>query len=279
MSLGGTAKTPDLAASDLAAVARILRDAALREILPRFRQLAASDIREKGPGDLVTVADEAAEIAIAPRLLALLPGSIVVGEEAAAADPTLLDHLSGDEAVWVIDPIDGTANFASGVPVFAVMGALIRGDKMVASWIHDPISGKTAIAAAGSGVKIDGGALAPNPESGRRGVLSTNFHGRPELRRQVEARRGTIDRQKSLRCAGHEYLRLARGELDFLLYSKLMPWDHAPGILMVQELGGQANYIEGGIYKPSRAEGPSGLLIARSKEIWDDVHHRLFGPN
>jgi fructose-1,6-bisphosphatase/inositol monophosphatase family enzyme len=264
---------------DLNTVAQVLRDAADSEILPRFRQLAAADIREKGPGDLVTVADEAAEIAITPRLLALLPGSIVVGEEAAAADPELLRHLSGDQAVWVIDPIDGTANYASGVPVFAVMVALIRHDKTIASWIYDPISGDMAMAKAGSGVSVAGDALAPKAEAGRRGVLSTNFYGRPELRRQIEARRSTVDQQKSLRCAGHEYLRLARGDLDFLLYSKLMPWDHAPGILMVQELGGQADYIEGGHYRPSRAEGPSGLLIARNKQIWDDVHHRLFGPN
>lgn len=264
---------------DLDAVARILRDAAESEILPRFRQLAAADIREKGPGDLVTVADEAAELAIAPRLLALLPGSIVVGEEATAADPKLLRHLSGGQAIWVIDPIDGTANYASGVPVFAVMAALIRDDKTVASWILDPITGDMAMAKAGSGVSIAGDALAPKADAGRRGVLATNFYGRPELRRQVEARRATVDQQKSLRCAGHEYLRLVRGDLDFLLYSKLMPWDHAPGILMIEELGGQADYIEGGRYRPSQAEGPSGLLIARNRDIWVDVHNRLFGPN
>ncbi len=265
-------------APDLEAVAQVLREAAEREILPRFRQLSAGDIREKGPGDLVTVADEAAEIAITPRLRDLLPGSIVVGEEAAAADPELLRHLSGDQSVWVIDPIDGTANYASGVPVFAVMAALIRDDRMIASWIYDPISGEMAMAEAGGGVSVAGDILSPIPDAGRRGVLSTNFHGRPELRRQIETRRGTVEQQKSLRCAGHEYLRLARGEMDFLLYSNLMPWDHAPGILMVQELGGDAEYIEGGAYRPSRASGPSGLLIARSRTIWDDVHRRLFGP-
>jgi fructose-1,6-bisphosphatase/inositol monophosphatase family enzyme len=146
---------------DLDSVAQVLRDAAESEILPRFRQLAAADIREKGPGDLVTVADEAAEIAITPRLLALLPGSIVVGEEAAAADPELLRHLSGDQSVWVIDPIDGTANYASGVPVFAVMVALIRDDRTIASWIYDPISGEMAMAKAGSGVSVAGDTLPP----------------------------------------------------------------------------------------------------------------------
>src|SRR5437879_2711858 len=111
------------ASVDLERVTGLIEETAALEILPRFRKLAAGDIREKEPGDLVTVADEAAEARLTPLLTALLPGSLVLGEEAAAADPKLLNRLLGDHPVWVIDPVDGTGNFAAGRPAFAVMVA------------------------------------------------------------------------------------------------------------------------------------------------------------
>ena len=121
-------------------VAALLRAAARTEILPRFRQLGAGAVRAKsGPLDLVTDADEAAERRIAAGLAALFPGCAVVGEEAATADPALLRRLDGAELAFVVDPVDGTANFAAGVPVFGCMAAaLVRGE-IVAAWIHDPI--------------------------------------------------------------------------------------------------------------------------------------------
>src|SRR5215831_11049818 len=122
---------------DPARVTALIEETAALEILPRFQKLAAGEIREKSPGDYVTVADEAAEAHLSPRLTALLPGSLVLGEEAAA-----------------VDPIDGTGNFAAGRPGFAVMVALIRSDAVVAGWIHDPIGGRTAVAAAGEGAWI-----------------------------------------------------------------------------------------------------------------------------
>src|SRR5215467_2079228 len=97
---------------DLARVTALIEETAALEILPRFQKLAAGDIREKTPGDFVTVADEAAEAHLTPLLAALLPGSLVLGEEAAAADSLLLDRLLGEPAVWVVDPVDGTGNFA-----------------------------------------------------------------------------------------------------------------------------------------------------------------------
>src|SRR5258705_90267 len=136
---------------DIDRVSRLIEEAAAAEIMPRFRRLAAGDVREKAPGDLVTVADEAVEARLAPQLTSLVPGSIVVGEEGAAADPDLLDRLLDDRPVWIIDPVDGTSNFAEGRPAFAVMVALARGTHVMAAWIHDPGTPRTAVAAAGEG--------------------------------------------------------------------------------------------------------------------------------
>ncbi|HEX3499228.1 MAG TPA: inositol monophosphatase family protein, partial [Stellaceae bacterium] len=127
-------------------VRRLIVEVAESEVMPRFEKLETGDISEKGPGDLVTVADVASERRLTPALRDLLPGSLVVGEEAAAADPAVLTLLGGDDPVWVVDPIDGTANFAAGIPIFAIMVALIRRGETLAAWIHDPVKRVTASA-------------------------------------------------------------------------------------------------------------------------------------
>src|SRR5262249_9551648 len=117
--------------------------------MPRFRRLAAGDVREKAPGDLVTVADDAVEARLAPLLTSLVPGSTIVGEEATASDVNLLNRLHADDPVWTIDPIDGTGNFAGGIPAFAVMVAFVFKGEISAAWIHDPVNARTAVAAVG----------------------------------------------------------------------------------------------------------------------------------
>jgi fructose-1,6-bisphosphatase/inositol monophosphatase family enzyme len=265
---------------DMDRVAAAIIEVAATEVMPRFMKLAAGDIREKGPGDFVTVADEAAEAALAPRLLDLLPGAVLLGEEAAAADPGLIARLSAAAPVWVIDPIDGTANFAEGRPVFAVMVALVEDDVVRASWIHDPVAGRTASASTGAGAWIDGRRLRvsqpPNDIAAMRGSLLAGFFGRPELGRRIQARRNRVTAIKSLRCAGHEYMRLAAGELDFSLFTKLMPWDHAPGVLLHAEAGGYAAYLDGGGFRPGRIDA-GALLLAPDAASWQRLHDTLLG--
>src|SRR5690349_21342761 len=108
---------------DIDRVSAIIREVAEAEILPRFRRLQQSDIREKGPGDLVTVADEVAERRLTERLRDLVPNSLVLGEEAVAADQRVLGRIFEEDPVWIIDPVDGTSNFASGKPAFGVIVA------------------------------------------------------------------------------------------------------------------------------------------------------------
>jgi len=261
-------------------VTRLIEEAAAAEIMPRFRQLAAGDVREKGPGDLVTVADEAVEARLAPLLTALVPGSVVVGEEGAAADPSLLNRLFDEHPAWIIDPVDGTNNFAEGKPAFAVMVALVRGRDVLASWIHDPVQRRTAVAAAGEGAWLGDRRLAvaaaPNVPGDMAGVLLSGFFGRRDLARKVDARRNRVRAIRSARCAGIEYLRLASGEMHFSLFTKLMPWDHAPGVLLHREAGGYASYLEGGAYEPAAIDR-SGLLLAPDPESWRQLHDLLLG--
>jgi fructose-1,6-bisphosphatase/inositol monophosphatase family enzyme len=267
---------------DIDRVTSLIEEAAAAEIMPRFQRLAAHDVREKAPGELVTIADEAVEARLAPLLAALMPGSLVLGEEAAAVDRNLLDHLLGEHAVWVIDPVDGTGNFAEGRPAFALMVALVVAGRIEAGWIHDPVGGRTATAAAGEGAWMGGRRLqvaaAPADPGGMSGVLLAGSFGGPELRRMIDRRRGRVRALRSVRSAGHEYLRLVAGEMHFALFTKLMPWDHAAGALLHREAGGHGRYLEGGAYEPA-AMTRSGFLLAPDADSWERLYATLFGPD
>lgn len=263
---------------DLDRVSSVIREVAESDILPYFRQLAEGQVREKtGPTDLVTVADEAAERALTSRLAGLLPGSVVVGEEAASADPAVLDRLSGDAPVWVIDPVDGTLNFAAGRPTFAVIVALVQGGRTVAGWIHDPCGRRTAVAAVGEGAWMDGRRLrvaAPAPPSAMRGAASMWFCAE-ETGRRIKAGLAGMGGHVSLLSAAHEYLCLIGGETHFSLYHRLMPWDHAAGVLLHAEAGGHSALVDGTPYRPVLTGG--SLLMAPDEASWHAVREQLLG--
>jgi fructose-1,6-bisphosphatase/inositol monophosphatase family enzyme len=264
---------------DLAKVADLVREVAAIEILPRFRNLKDGDTRQKSPGDFVTIADESAEIALTPRLLDLLPGSVVVGEEATAKNAAVMHALAGEAPVWVVDPIDGTGNFAAGREGFVSMLALIQGDDILASIIYHPVTGEMTIAEKGGGVTIDGRKINRFiPTDAPKGILAYGVRGVPGIAEQVDKRRDRLNQVKSARAAGIDYVRMAKGEIDFTFFSGIMPWDHAPGAMIIRELGGHIGYIKGDeSYRPSQALSAAGILSATSNKTWRDVHETLFG--
>ncbi|MEQ8193405.1 MAG: inositol monophosphatase family protein, partial [Rhodospirillales bacterium] len=141
---------------DIGTVIAILREVADTEIMPRFKNLSASDIGTKsGPRDLVTTADIESEKRLKGAFTDLVPGSVVIGEEEAHDNPDLLKALDRDAPVWLVDPVDGTNNFAEGKPCFAVMAAYCVKGKTLAAWIHDPVNNITAWAARGEGAWIN----------------------------------------------------------------------------------------------------------------------------
>ncbi|MDT7664722.1 MAG: hypothetical protein QOD04_4278, partial [Pseudonocardiales bacterium] len=102
------------------------------ELMPRFGRLAASEVFSKSSAfDVVSVADRAAEQAITRAVLARYPEAVVIGEEAADAEPAILRQLETAELALVVDPLDGTKNFVSGLPLFAVMAAVLRAGRVV----------------------------------------------------------------------------------------------------------------------------------------------------
>ncbi len=256
-------------------IAGLLRDASRAEILPRFRRLAAGAVRTKSsPLDLVTDADEAAERRITAALQARFPGCVVVGEEACAADETLLGRLAGADLAFVVDPVDGTANFAAGVPLFGCMAAAVVRGEVVAGWIHDPLGDDTAIALRGEGAWIEAPdgtrtdlrVAEPAPLESMVAAVSWTWMAEP-LRSRVTARLSRLASGVQFRCAAHEYRLVASGGAHVVIYNKLMPWDHLPGWLLHREAGGYSARFDGSEYRPEHTGG--GLLAAPDRESWE----------
>lgn len=245
---------------DTARVTAIIRETAQAEILPRYRTLEKHQIREKGPGNLVTEADVEAERVLTRRLSELLPGAAVVGEEAVANDAAILQVLDGDGPVWIIDPVDGTNNFAQHRPIFGVIVALVQERRTIAGWIHEPLHDRTATVEAGQGAWLDGERLrvaAAVPLDEMTGSLG---HRRNAL---LASRVRSVSRAG---CVAHDYINLAAGRLHFAHYTRLAPWDHAAGVLLVQEAGGYVAMMDGTPYRP--VAGGSGVLLAPNEETW-----------
>ncbi len=220
-------------------VEEALRKVAAAEVTPRFRQLAAGDIVEKsGPHDVVTVADRRAEEQLTVDLPALLPGSVVVGEEAVHADPTTYEAIRGDAPVWIVDPVDGTRQFVHGDPGFCMLVALAVDGEVQASWTYAPALDQFAVAVRGKGAWLNGQRLtAGSPEPGRDLEVATShpdFTTEDQKRALLGLRVDGV-RPRPCGSAGLEYLAVARGELDAVAFSWELAWDHAAGLLLVAE--------------------------------------------
>lgn len=266
---------------NIEAVASVLRDAARAEIMPRFRRLAEGEVRAKtGPLDLVTEADEAAERRIAAALREAHPGCFVLGEEAAAADPSLLDRLGEADLAFVVDPVDGTANFAAGVPLFGVMCAAVRRGETVAAWIHDPLGDDTLVAERGAGAFLLGDpprrvrVADPAPVSRMLGAVSWGYMN-PELKARILPRLAGLAATVNFRCAAHEYRLAATGGAHLLAYNRMYPWDHAAGVLIHAEAGGHSARPDGAPYSPLVHTG--GLVCAPDRASWEAAVAHLFG--
>jgi len=253
-------------------VAAILRETAQAEILPRFRTLESHEISEKASGDLVTAADHAAEVVLTRRLRDLAPGALVIGEEAHEKFPEALADLAAAPEAWIIDPVDGTHNFAHGVPRFAVIVAYCRQGETVAGWILDPVADDTAIGEHGGGVRIGG---APVRASGARPLREMTGSLGPRLSERIKARKDAERPAhiKRYRSVGLEYMDLARGRLDFARYAgRLMPWDHAAGVLLHREAGGfAAMAADGAPYAPGLRNPGDALLLAPDPGCWETL--------
>ena len=248
-------------------VEEAVRKAAAAEVMPRFRRLAAHEVDQKaGPHDLVTDADRLAERYLTETLGALLPGSAVVGEEAVHANPASYEALQGDTPVWIVDPVDGTRQFVHGDPGFCMLVALARSGVLLASWTYAPARDQLATAMRGRGAFLDGERLyAGVPDPGRDLQVATSH---PDYTTD-EQKRGLLGlwtdgvAPRACGSAGLEYLAVARGESDAVAFSWEAAWDHAAGLLLVEEAGGTHLTLTG---EPFRIKGGNTLPFTAARD-------------
>ena len=255
---------------DMAAVEAIIRHVAATEVLPRFKNLAAGDIREKNPGDFVTVADEASEKAFTALLTDYLPGSIVVGEEAVAKDITVLERLKTAAPVWVIDPIDGTYNFSHNRSKFGILLALVQNGITTHGFAYDVPGDRMAMAELGNGAFIDG----QKTEIARRGsdLADLICQGGGAQAWHFDKIRPLFKEVVNHRCSLHDFMDLYTGVSDCVVHiNRATPWDHAANVLIAGEAGAVTVIHENEIYDPSYY-GKSYLVTASSAELCRKIY-------
>ncbi|UUS33699.1 inositol monophosphatase [Streptomyces changanensis] len=251
----------------LSAAGEAVLEAAAEEVTPRWRRLAAHEVDEKaGPHDLVTVADRAAEARLTETLTALLPGSVVVGEEGVHADPRRYDAVRGDAPVWIVDPVDGTRQFVQGDPGFCTLVALARHGRVLASWTHAPALGETAVAVRGRGARLNGAELragSPAPGAALRVATAHPDYATPAQEQALAGLRVEGVDPRPCGSAGLAYLSVARGERDAVAFTWEYAWDHAAGLLLVEEAGGTHVTVDG---VPFRVTGGNTLPFTAARD-------------
>lgn len=260
-----------------AGLVQLVRTVAKAEILPRFRRLSTGDVSTKtGPEDLVTEADLRAETAIAAGVRTLLPEALIVGEEAVETQSALLDRLAEAPLSVIVDPVDGTWNFAKGLTTFGVILAVAERGATVFGLLYDPVMDDWVMARKGGGawhVMADGASrrltLNETPEEDLTGFVGLFHYPRPLRLRLADDLPG-FRRIWSVRCSCHEYRVTALGGADFVLSNALKPWDHAAGALAVAEAGGAVGLLDGRDYRASITSG-SYLVSARSEAVLERV--------
>ena len=274
--------------TELMQVAALLRVSLATCILPWFGKLDDADIGEKGPQDFVTIADTTAETFLSQRLCAMRLGSRVVGEEAAAADESVMSRLA-DGACWIIDPVDGTLLFKNNQPRFGTLVSRSQDGRTEAGWILDTFASE-----AGLGHTITMGDLASgvwhSPREGEafhrvpdfaartttedrpEGMLDTRGFSagflQPDLVARIAEQRTRFAWHYDLYSAVSIYNSVIIGDAQVFIGAPSAPWDHAAGAFMIEQLGGVSLHLnDETIYRPTRYT--TGVVAARSRQVLD----------
>jgi fructose-1,6-bisphosphatase/inositol monophosphatase family enzyme len=253
----------------------LLRDVTRKAILPYYQTLAEDQIEAKEIGDVVTVADKLSEEMLTEGL-AKIADIPVVGEEAAFDDASVFDRVTGD--CWIVDPLDGTRNFARGEAPFGILIAMASGGEAHTGWIYDCLTDRFCAAHRGKGAFVNGEKIVAQPTGEDQPVAAISLIFMDPSRREavkdaVAAHYRTVDVPY---CAAEQYPRLALAQNDVSIFERTLPWDHAAGALWLNEAGGKCARLDGSPYRVDEWQ-QKGLLGAASPALWDELAGRLAG--
>ena len=215
-------------------------------------KLGTVAIEYKGNVDLVTDADRASEQLIASRISGAFPDHRIIGEEGIAKLAG-----AGDDAAftWVVDPLDGTTNFAHGYPHFAVSIALAHEGTVILGVVYDPMRDELFLAERGQGATLNGVRIQVSRTVELiRSLLATGFsYDLAERSGQFKIWGALQAGTQGIRRDGAAALNLsyvAAGRLDAFWEKPLQPWDMAAAALIVEEAGGVVTDYTGGPFNP-----------------------------
>ncbi len=259
-------------------ITEVIEEAARTLVLPRFARLAAHEVEAKGgdPEDLVTIADREVEAYLIKAFAAITPSVAVLGEESTYEQSDLINLISSDQPLWIIDPVDGTKNFAGGHDGFGIMVAYVVAGHAQASWVVLPARRETYVAESGSGAFLNGQRIrvpAHGVEGGLAGPVLARYmpDGVGDRVKHTLAQYARLD--PSSGCAAIEYTDTLNGRHDFVVYYRLLPWDHAAPALLLTEAGGQVVHASGRLYS-ARSESQL-TIVARSQEVGERLQSWL----
>ncbi len=252
------------------AILSLVRRVTEQAILPRYRNLADGEVEDKGGNDPVTVADKDSETLLRDGL-AQIDGSLAfVGEEAAHENPAVLDSLA--EPCWIVDPIDGTRNFATGKPPFGIIIARAEDGVARSGWIYDCLTQRFCVAHYAQGATVDGEQVTAKTTGRTPPIAAISLVFMSEERREATCRHisPSYELVDIPYCAAEQYPRLALGVNDVSIFERTLAWDHAAGALWLNEAGGKAARPDGSQYRVDERDR-TGMLAAASPDLWDDL--------
>jgi fructose-1,6-bisphosphatase/inositol monophosphatase family enzyme len=256
-----------------AAVSDLIVQIAETCIVPRHRALAAAEVMFKSRNEVVTAVDGEVEERLIAALTALDPDARMVGEESVEAGTATLEDL-GTGRLWLIDPLDGTANFASGEGPFGVMVALVVSGSTRAAWLYEPLRRTLSTAVAGRGSFVNGERVAVRGPAGRPVAAIAGQFMPADLRERLAATASAdMDLRPIPRCAAAHYPMLVSGEHDVAIFQRTLPWDHAAGALFLTEAGGSVSRWDGGPFTPA-APGV-GIVATTSPALHEQTLQRF----
>ena len=229
---------------DLKMLRQLMRTCAQEELLPRF-----ADVHRllKVDGSIVTEADHAMQDRVQKELASHWPEHDFLGEEMSGHEHQALT-ASGRQGLWILDPLDGTSNFAAGVPFFSVSLALLIDGRPEIGLVYDPIRDECFVAQRGRGSWLNGlsmGTAVPVHLPLERTIAVVDFK---RLDRALAAKLGAeppYGSQRNFGSSALDWCWLAEGRFHVYLHGGQKLWDYAAGILILTEAGGQAVTLDG----------------------------------
>ena len=245
----------------------VLFEISNNKILPNFRNLNSNQINYKNNKDIVTSVDIEVENYLKKTLPKFLKNSLFIGEEIYTHDPKILNYYNQNQYCWTVDPIDGTLNFVKGKEEFAVMIALTFSSQIIQSWIYKPITQELMYAKINNGTFLNNKKITINnfnsvPNS--VGSISSKYWDK-DIEGKIKLLKNNFKKINSYGSIGCEYFDIVLGKRDFVILSKLSPWDHLPGVLLVREAGGHDSHFDNLSYKFNQKS--ANLIVSSSRNL------------